>query len=372
MKILHICNDFSYSKVYKNLYEQLDMLKIDQIIYHPLRNELNRSKNLISFKQNASQIIYSKFNLKIHHRILFRLKINSLFKDVCSQTDLSQIDMSYATTLFSDGAIAYKLFEKYKIPYIVAVRNTDVNLFLKYRPDLNHLCIKILQNATKIIFISKGLQNKFLRNKIFSNYSSMLHNKMQVISNGIDDIWLNNLHKKADLSQKSIMFVGRFDSNKNLENVILACKALKMSVFQELTLDVVGGGGDNETRILSLIENNKDWITNHGFIDDKNKLITVFRKNNYFVMPSKYETFGLVYIEALSQGLPVLYTIDQGIDGMFDLYVGEATLPDFTEIRNNLEKLLNKNQIDLSKIDFENFRWSNIANKYLEIFKKIK
>lgn len=40
-------------------------------------------------------------------------------------------------------------------------------------------------------------------------------------------------------------------------------------------------------------------------------------------MPSHKETFGLVYAEAMSQGLPIIYTKNQGFDGQFpDGYVG--------------------------------------------------
>ena len=34
-------------------------------------------------------------------------------------------------------------------------------------------------------------------------------------------------------------------------------------------------------------------------------------------MPSRYETFGLVYGEAMSQGLPIIYSKGQGVDGYF-------------------------------------------------------
>ena len=43
--------------------------------------------------------------------------------------------------------------------------------------------------------------------------------------------------------------------------------------------------------------------------------IKYFIESDIFVMPSRYETFGLVYVEALSQGLPVIYTRGQGFDG---------------------------------------------------------
>ena len=38
MKILHICNDFSFTKVHRNLYEQLDSLGLEQIVFNPVKN----------------------------------------------------------------------------------------------------------------------------------------------------------------------------------------------------------------------------------------------------------------------------------------------------------------------------------------------
>ncbi|HGK7332802.1 TPA: glycosyltransferase [Streptococcus suis] len=35
-------------------------------------------------------------------------------------------------------------------------------------------------------------------------------------------------------------------------------------------------------------------------------------------MPSFHESFGLVYAEAMSQGMPVIYTRGQGFDGQFE------------------------------------------------------
>src|SRR5690606_22696545 len=49
----------------------------------------------------------------------------------------------------------------------------------------------------------------------------------------------------------------------------------------------------------------------------KEKLLELYRANDILVMPSKTETFGLVYAEAMSQGLPVIYSKGQGFDGQF-------------------------------------------------------
>lgn len=369
MKILHICNDYSYSRVYKNLYQEVDRLGITQTVYHPLRDKANTGKNSVRFLEKNSQLIYSKFLIKPYHRILFRLKISSTFNDLEKQVDLKSIHIQYPTTLFTDGAVAYKIFCKYQIPYIVAVRNTDINLFLKYRRDLIPLAHKILANAERMIFISEGLKNKFYKDSAFINYNQYKR-KTLVIPNGVDDFWLDNLRKENDFSDKKILFVGRLDFNKNAENLIKALLDLRKK-YPEIQLSIVGGGGNNEKNIHALINENKDWITYYGSITDKTQLLTIYRDHNYFAMPSKHETFGLVYIEALSQGLPILYTKSQGVDGMFNNIIGESTLTDIESIKTNIEQLISRKDYDVDKINFALFRWNNIAKNYLEIFKEI-
>ena len=49
----------------------------------------------------------------------------------------------------------------------------------------------------------------------------------------------------------------------------------------------------------------------------KEKLMDLYRANDIFVMTSITETFGLVYAEAMSQRIPVVYSKQQGFDGQF-------------------------------------------------------
>ena len=88
-------------------------------------------------------------------------------------------------------------------------------------------------------------------------------------------------------------------------------------------------------------------------------------------MPSIHETFGLVYVEALSQGLSVLYTKNEGIDGIFDEKVGESVHPThLQEIIDALRLLLSQpnNYEALATNKFDLFSWRHIATKYQEIY----
>lgn len=373
MKCLHICNDFYGSKVHSNLYEKLDDLGIKQIIYNPVKQNIDLTKNKIILKNEDSLIIPSK-GLKKHHRILFRSKISYLRKDILSKIDVNKIDVIHSTTLFSDGALAYELSVKYDIPFITAVRTTDLNIFLKYRPDLNSKCLKIIKRASKLIFISDTLKHQFLSNSFIKKHIKDIEHKCVVVYNGIDDFWLNTTNKisdkKSDIAK--IIYVGSLIPRKNVINLSNAILELNNKQIKcELT--IVGSGGSDEDKIKELSKKNPETIKFLGAIKDKNKLALEFAKNNFFAMPSFYETFGLVYIEALSQGLPLLFSKNDGIDGVFKEKIGEkCDSQSLDDIIINLEKLIiNSENYEIEKVDFSIFNWMNIAKTYLNTYKTI-
>lgn len=368
--LLHICNDFAYSKVHKNLYFELDKIGYPQYVFHPLRKTENLKKNVFKFDVSTSRIIYSDL-MKTYYRVFFRLKIRKLYNSLIQQIDPSIIRCSYATTLFSDGAISYKLHQEFKIPYILAIRNTDVNLFLKYRPDLIYLGLKILRKASKIIFISEALKDKFFDHPIMKRFADEFQSKTTIINNGIDDFWIENLKLTNSTKSNKFLFVGRFDRNKNVINLISALSILKTR-YPDIELGLVGGGGVLDEKVRKLVEENP-WINFYGPIYDSEKLLEIFRNHKYFSMISHFETFGLVYLEALSQGLPVVYTKGQGIDGLFKCNVGKNAIPSsVSDIEKSLEYLIkNAGHFELEKIKFQDFRWEEIALRYKQLFDEV-
>ncbi len=94
-----------------------------------------------------------------------------------------------------------------------------------------------------------------------------------------------------------------------------------------------------------------------------------------FIMPSFTETFGMVYAEALTQGLPVIYTRGEGFDGNFD--EGEVgysvNSSNYIEISDRILKIIkNYDKISGNCVTAANkFEWTNICKKYELIYKKI-
>lgn len=372
MNILHITNDYLGSSVYKELYFSLANENINQTIYCPVRNSTYFDSMTAQNQQTPYDVVFSSRMNKMF-RFAFRTKIKFLFNDILKRINFNQIEIIHATTLFSDGALAYMLFKRYKTPYLVTVRNTDLNLFLRYMFYLRPLGLEILRNAKQIVFISPVYLKRFEEHSYIKEYFPELQRKTVVIPNGINSFWINNYAKKKETLSKPIrlLFIGKFARGKNVKNLIKAVDQLvKLGGLFELNL--VGGGGDNG-KIVQIIKE-KTFIRYHGKIYDKQKLKAIMRLCDIFVMPSKNETFGLVYIEALSQGLPVIFTKNEGIDGLYDRTIGETVdSSDVKSIINAIQMIAgNYHKYSFSPQQIaNNHNWDRIAKEYLSIYTNV-
>lgn len=170
---------------------------------------------------------------------------------------------------------------------------------------------------------------------------------------------------------KGVIYVGEFNNNKNALRLAKAVVDLSLEI-PDICLHLVGYGGEQEERLKQLSKEYPSTIVFHGAVTDKTKLRELYRQSSVFAMPSFSETFGLVYLEALSQNLAVIYSKGQAIDGMFPPTAGEAVVPGSMEsIKDALRKILaNRESYSNRGVDFDLFRWKDIAMKYLDLFNK--
>lgn len=370
MHVLHVSTDFGGSKVHVSLYKTLAKQGIAQTIYCPVRSAKEIGRN--AFDSNNTKIVYD-YVIKPYHRYVYHIKRRTIFRSLQKKVSLEDVDLVHAATLFTDGGQAYKIYKKYHIPYVVAVRNTDINGFLNLLPNTWPAGRKILRNAKYIFFISKALMDKFCSHKVIRPILSEIKNKMMLIPNGIDDYYLDHMTHQLQGGHK-ILYVGDFSSNKNVKRLCKAVLDLKQEGgFHDTTLTLVGGGKNSNNEVQTMIDTHPGVFLYLGPVYDKAKLCDIFKTHSVFAMPSIHETFGLVYLEALSQNLPIVYTKGQGIDGLFDDSVGIGVNPlSVIEIKNAIKTILNfKDQFSNNSIDFEQFHWSNIATRYKNLYKEI-
>ena len=364
--VLHVCNDFTFSKVHSNLYRELDAQGVKQTVFVPLRKEAPEDNR---FDGKNTTFVFAHI-LKRLHRLFFFHKIEKTVREIEKTVDLNQISCIHATTLFSDGMVARELHCKYGIPYIVAVRNCDVNAFLRYLPHLWWVHRAVMETVDKVIFITPNLQKRLLKHPTLYKMREQVSEKSIVIPNGINEFWLNNIQTENTAHPHHLLYAGNFTRNKNLPRLIHALQKLRTEI-PDLHLDVAGDGGNDQDRVLALMHRNADWITYHGKITDLEEMKTLYRANHIFAMPSKSETFGLVYLEAMTQGLSVLWTKGEAIDGMFPETIGESVNPlSESDITTKLSNLLTNldHYKTLPPSTFDTFRWNAIAKQYVDLY----
>lgn len=371
MNILHISNDFAGSKVHSNLVKSLDLLGLKQIVYCPVRDTKLLGNN--QFNSVGTKFVYS-YIIKPWYKYFYHLKRKILYEDLKSKVNLDDVDLIHAATLFSDGGLAYKAYIEYNIPYIVAIRNTDINAFAKLQPHTWQSGRKILHHAKAIVFISKALQYEFESLLFAKPIITQIRDKFVLQVNGIEEEWLDNVKRTPNIG-KGVLYIGDFSSNKNVICLMKAIKLLRSEKhYEDVNLTIIGGGKDKNDKTLNAVNRNREFVSYLGRIYDKSVIQDIMQHHALFAMPSIHETFGLVYIEALSQNLPVIYTKGQGIDKLFDeeenpvgLGVDSFSVED---IKNAIKKIIDNNIYTNKQVDFSLFSWSEIACRYKGLYQQ--
>lgn len=375
MNILHICNDFCGSKVHGNLTRELDELGVEQTVYCPVREERLLGKN--QFEGKHIQFVYS-FCIRSWYKFVYHYKAYKLYKDMKAKVNLAEVDFIHAHTLFSDGVLAYKAHKEYGVKYAVAIRNTDLNDYIRLMKHTYSTGRKILLNAEKVYFISAGIKKQFEESKFVRPILDQVKDKYVLQPNGIDDYWHGHISHE-ERTGHDVLYIGDFSANKNVVRLAEAILELrKEKGFEDVRLKIVGGEAKNTIHhndglTQKMIDENPGVIIGLGKIYDKDRLAEVMATCSLFAMPSITETFGLVYLEALSQNLPVLFTKGQGIDGMFDETVGIGVNPlSVKEIKDAImEILINQGRFNNQHVNFSYFNWQYIAKKYIEAYEAI-
>lgn len=373
MNVLHIACGFSYSNVYKNLFAELDRQALNIEAYVPQHTDPEIQE--INQKDYPYKI-YSRKVIKSWDKYIYFSKILRMKKDIEMRFELSKVDVIHAHSLFSDGGVAYEIYKKYDIPYVVAVRDTDVNQYFKKAKHLKPYALKILKNAKAIVFLSQAYKESVIERFVPLSLQDKIYEKSVVIPNGISSFWLNNIYTnrpqiKLEKEEVNLIFVGQIIKRKNIESIIRASTEVSRKINKKVNLLIAGEKKDLEYYNYLASIGQFEYI---GYCSSE-ELLNYYREADIFVMPSFTETFGLVYAEALSQGLPVIYTHGQGFDGQFQ--EGEVgygvTATDISDISNKICDILN-NYESISSNSVKKvvkFDWIKIGKAYKELYDKV-
>lgn len=360
MKVLHICNDFNYQKLYINLFRE-NAKSIDQVVYCGNRNKEITGNNVDSTVSNIEY--FNPYIVYPFDKINYFGKALRQFNFIKKNIKLSEIDHIHAHTFFSDGIIALLINYYFKISFTVSVRNTDVNAFFKYKPYLIPLG-KLIYNCAKTThFPAQSIKAKFF-SKIPRPKSKSI-----IIPNPLDDYWLKNqqLEKKRYEPQTDfkICFVGKIDANKNIEPLVKAVGEILPK--HNIKLTIVGRfySKSIKKRVLK-----NTFVKHIKHTETKQTLLKIYRDSHLLCLPSKKETFGLVCLESLTQGTPFLMRKGQGLHGLIEETKDSFYFESDSEISLKIQQVINEQQPNgVVSVELDKFKCFDISKKFISIYK---
>lgn len=364
IKVLHININYTTTKLHQNMISHLEKNGVVNYVFSPT---YDKEKSIAKSSNNVN--ICQCFKKK--DRYFYRIKQKKILENIKLNVNIRQFDIIHAYTVMSDGNVARNLSKEYGVPYVVAVRDTDINTFFRYRKDLIKLGKKIMLDAEKVFFLSKSYRDNILNNFCDLTERENLSKKAIIVPNGLDDFWILNKFKKEKLHDPlRLLYVGKICKRKNVITTIKVLDYLNNLGVNSI-LTIIGSNEDN--KIYKKIVENKRVIIKEFM--KKEELINYYRQSDIFVMPSITETFGLTYAEALSQSTPIIYSKNQGFDGYYeDGIIGySVNSKNVKEIAEAIIKIVNNYDFISSNctINIDAFNWETIVKIYLKIYTQI-
>lgn len=190
--------------------------------------------------------------------------------------------------------------------------------WMKYLTSLVHLVMrslegKIFQDTSRRLFITNS---QLVKDQIIE-YFQIPEEKIKVIYNGVDSNvfnpgvrqYRNELRRKHQIGDKDlvILFVSNNWERKGLSTII---EAISKAGIEKTRLLVVGRG--NSRHYISLAAEKKIGTDQIIFIGRTENVEKYYGMSDVFVLPSRYEPFANVCLEAMACGLPVITTRTNG------------------------------------------------------------
>jgi glycosyltransferase involved in cell wall biosynthesis len=376
--IIHISFDFP-DCIDSHTTKAVQNLIYSQVLYRNIVFSLNRTPNPFadfSYKKEPHGYSFNIFGLPFGIGLRVWMYMAAKKIDKIIKKENIELHAIHGHKLTFEGLITSHLAKKYSVPYIISLRGyTDIKLINILRHN-RHKFLRTLQNAQKVIFLAPWTRNAIqliFKDKIPSYKSVMLPNIIQ----------LRDTTEVAKDNRFPDKFVTVFHLDsyklKNIKRTILAMNAVH-NQYPQLKLDIIGGG--KSAKIIKSYIQKCTYPSNFKLVGNMahEEVLEVYGKYLGLILPSFPETFGLVFIEALHAGIPVLFSKNSGIDGYFDDFqVYEKVKYDSVqEIEAGIIKLYEKNTIYRQSIQllkaqgaFQTFSKGNISKRYTNLLASV-
>jgi glycosyltransferase involved in cell wall biosynthesis len=307
-------------------------------------NRVSRMSGVVAvdFGPDRKALAYGAPPKGIFHATYLNRVADWILKDL--QTRRIAVDALHLHKFSVEGLIGLKIARTVKRPFLVNIWGDSDLKIIKFRPDLNRVWRTILAEAALIIPCAPWAEERF------DHVFGIDRTKTLILPPIVQHQYFT---PAPVFSEPRFVTLFNLDSyrRKNFEFLVRAIARIGRHTPM-ISLDVYGKGSPRTMFDLDQIIRTAGAeryvrlcgpLPNNGFSEVLNNYVA-------FLMPSRRETFGMVFIEALFSGLPLLYTKGWGIDGFFNAddigYACEATQLD--DVQHGVEHLL-KNQERLKR-----------------------
>ncbi|MEM8514819.1 glycosyltransferase involved in cell wall biosynthesis/GT2 family glycosyltransferase [Massilia sp. MP_M2] len=294
---------------------------------------------------------------------------SSEFNNLTSQLDIPSDILDWSVAVYEEiRRIGFKNIDLVSAPIwdveglvtlmlapvpVVTSLHTTYKLALPYKPNWHRALYK-LNHVDKIIKAEKFIFENcasFLGNthavvrEIDESYQSSIEARTRVVAHGVDDPIVGTIEQTK---QPTILFVGRQESRKGFDTALEAA-ALVCAVETDVLFRFIGSETDDQDCLAAVKKYHgglpvevKNRISLEGYVTDDD-LQQAYRECTIFLAPSRFESFGLIAIEAMRYAKPVIVG---NVGGLVEVVDHEKTgilvnPSDAREIAAVIQKLLN-------------------------------
>ncbi len=297
-----------------------------------------RDGNVPYIEDDNGVMVYRVDNFMISSNNLIDWTMQLNFNMIAKVGEIIAEKGSFDVIHAHDWLVAYAaktLKTAYSIPLVCTIHATEAGRNSGIRDEqqryINDTEWMLTYESSEVIVNSNYMRSELQR--LFG----LPYEKINVIPNGVNLNMYDGIEKDYDFrrkyamdNEKIILFMGRLVYEKGIQTLIAAMPKI-LNHYHDAKLLIAGKGGmidelRNQVNYLGL--GNKVYFT--GYLGSKD-VQRMYKCADVSVFPSTYEPFGIVALEAMLSGTPVVVSdvgglndiIDHGVNGMKS-YAGNA------------------------------------------------